>query len=170
MTKTVGQIIKKEVAKIIDMAGWERKPDHPFYGKSEKEIAELLLLDEQMAIFKAEEIIKAVRRHYEGKNIKARLVAKSPYTTWCVELTYPEKEIPKELFKDLENYGWKSYGGNVPPIHGEKEISFSKDGAGIFCGWTPEERQANLKEVRRILKQYGLVNVPKVRLTLEDLL
>lgn len=65
MTKTVGQIIKKEVAKIIDMAGWERKPDHPWYGKSEKEVAELLLFDEQMAIFKAEGIIKAVREHYK---------------------------------------------------------------------------------------------------------
>lgn len=65
MVETVGQIIKKEVAKIIEMAGWERQPDHPFYKKSEKEIAELLLLDEHMAIFKAEQIIKAVRRHYE---------------------------------------------------------------------------------------------------------
>ena len=85
-------------------------------------------------------------------------------------MTYPEKEIPKELFNDLEQQGWKSYGGNIPPIRGEKELTFSKDGSGIFCGWTPEERQTNLKEVRNILKQHGLINVPKVRLTLQDLL
>ena len=102
--------------------------------------------------------------------MKARLIAKSPYTTWSVEFTYPESNSPKDLFKELEGHGWKSYGGNVPPIHGEKEISFSKDGSGIFCGWNPEERQANLKEVRNILKQHGLINVPKVRLTLRDLI
>lgn len=102
--------------------------------------------------------------------MKARLITKTPYTTWSIEVTYPEKEIPKELFKDLGEHGWESYGDNIPPIHGELELYFSKTGSGIFGMWTVKEQKSNLEEARCILEQHGLVNVPKVKLTLKDML
>ena len=63
--KTIGEAIDEEVAKIIDMANWERKNDHPWYGKTNKEVAELLLTDNYMAIFENEEIMKKVREHFK---------------------------------------------------------------------------------------------------------
>jgi len=57
--KTIGQAIDEQVEEIIQMAQRERK--HWGKDKSNKEMAGLLLYDEHMAIFKAEEIIKKVR-------------------------------------------------------------------------------------------------------------
>jgi len=62
--RTIGEAIDEEVKEIIEMVGWERKPDHPFYGKSDAELAELFLVDQWNKIFKAQKVTRLVKKHF----------------------------------------------------------------------------------------------------------
>ena len=66
--RTIGDKIKEDTEWILATSKniFENKYDHQLWRKTEKEIAELFLVDHLMRIFRAEQTIKAVREHYSG--------------------------------------------------------------------------------------------------------
>ena len=65
--RTIGDKIKEDTEWILATSKniFENRHDHPLWRKTEKEIAELFLVDHQMKIFKSEQTIKKVREHYK---------------------------------------------------------------------------------------------------------
>lgn len=98
-------------------------------------------------------------------------IATKPYRTWGLKVYYPEDAPPARLFNALEMIGWQRSEMGVPaPFEGRAEASFHRDGSAIFNSWTEAEQKAFMTEVRATLKRFGYTYVPKIRLTLEDLL
>lgn len=64
--KTIGDIIDEDTEWILATSKdiFENKPGHPLWMENEKEIAEAFLTDHHMKIFKAEQTIKKVRKHF----------------------------------------------------------------------------------------------------------
>ena len=102
-------------------------------------------------------------------NLTISFQAKQPYHTWFMVIAHPKDEPPTDLFKDLEKVGWEQE-IKYAPIKDRQETIYAKDGTAIFNGWTPEEGKVALKDARAVLKKHNIVRVPKIRLTLQDLL
>lgn len=105
----------------------------------------------------------------------AEFAAKHPYETYWLSIGFEEGKKPEELVKALIDAGWKEdeFPALRPlPWKGKKlaHLNLEKSGSALFNGWTLEERKANLAEARKILRKHGITNVPKLNLTLQDLL
>jgi Txe/YoeB family toxin of Txe-Axe toxin-antitoxin module len=120
--------------------------------------------------------------------IQVELQSKHPHNSFWIELVHKEKEKPVELIKALEKAGWKLT-GKLPPLSPEvrdengrmdfaamkllkyKVIKshYSKQGSGMFGMFTPAEKKNFTKEVKSILKQFG-ITVTSRELTFQDLI
>jgi len=98
--------------------------------------------------------------------VTAEFRSKHPHKTLWIDLAWDGDE-PSALLGDLKAAGWVEH---VPSLVAQHEATLSKPGTGLFQGWTPAERKANLAATRRILRRYGLARVPVRKLTLHDLL
>ena len=65
--------------------------------------------------------------------------------------------------------GWRREPNGVPPIEGQIEMTFVKDGTAIFRGWTPAEYRRNIASVDRVVEKLGVPSYRR-RLTLADML
>ena len=78
---------------------------------------------------------------------------------------------PLTLFDALAAAGWVPCRVQpVTPTPGWTRHDFRKPGTGLFKGWTPAERKANLAAARQMLRRYGLFRVRTRRLATRDLL
>lgn len=67
---TIGDTINKKVSWIIEASkDIFKDKTHPFYGKTEKEIAEIFLVDYQTKKFIANEVIIEVKKYYKIKEV-----------------------------------------------------------------------------------------------------
>ena len=103
-------------------------------------------------------------------SVTAEFRSKHPHTICWLRVEW-DGVGPLTLFDALAAAGW------VPcpmqplvPLAGRCRRDFEKPGTGLFNGWTPAERKANLAAARRVLRRYDLTRVPTRRPTLHDLL
>jgi hypothetical protein len=109
-----------------------------------------------------------------------------------IEGEYPEQARPEALFAAFEAAGWtldamqetvpayepydydysKPLVGQraVPRGHKVREFGLTKPGTSTFGGWSAEEKQANMREARAILRRFGFTRVPVWTKTLADML
>jgi hypothetical protein len=97
--------------------------------------------------------------------------SKHPHTTLWLEIKFLVGERPQELIDELAAIGFAEDGlAKAPPCDGVDEVQLAKPGSALFGGWTAEEKKANLKAARAVLKRHGFVNVPCNKLSWVDML
>ena len=96
--------------------------------------------------------------------------SKAPHDTWWISIHHIVGEPPKDLVDDLNDVGWRLDTLGVPPLAGREESIICRDGTGIFGGWTGDERGKFMADAFTALEKHGIIDVPLVSLTLQDLL
>jgi hypothetical protein len=102
------------------------------------------------------------------RSVSVTFQSKHPHRTCWLAIRWAGEE-PAALFTDLQALGWTRHTA-APPLAGTHDVAFGKEGTGLFRGWTPGERKANLAQARRVLRRHGFTRVPVQRLDLQDLL
>lgn len=110
--------------------------------------------------------------------------SKRPHDTRWLELSYPEKKRPTHLLRAMAKVGWQWDPGMrkvekydpllpvplAPAYGGRVTVDIAIRGGGIFGSWTKEEEKRYMRQIRKVLRQYGFVRVGHHKLTLEDML
>lgn len=110
--------------------------------------------------------------------------SKRPHDTLWLELSYPEKQVPTDLLRDMAKAGWRWSPGMrkvgkydpllpvplAPAFGGRVTIEIAIKGSGIFGSWTEEEAKRYMRQIRKVLRQHGFIGVGHHKLTLEDML
>lgn len=102
---------------------------------------------------------------------QAELVAKAPYTTWGLVLAYPADTAPsvrQVLSEKLTAAGWQVLLRG--PQEGRVEEIYTRPGHGVFGSWQPHEARKFLRELKTILAEHGITEIPKRKLKMEDLI
>jgi hypothetical protein len=118
-------------------------------------------------------------------SVRVQFQSKNPHNTLFLKVWADANNEPTEMYAALNKLGFADDGISMPPIPAEHcyaagyakgdqtqivERSFVKDGSGLFNGWTPEEKKANVPAVRNALRKFGFVRIDHRKLRLEDML
>lgn len=122
--------------------------------------------------------------------LELTMARKTRGLTHWVEGEYPIDARPDALFAAFEEAGWTlnpttesipafeplDIDHTLPPGqrarrrgYRVKEFSLTKPGTGLFGGWTEDEKRANLREARALLRRFGFARIPVWTKTWRDL-
>jgi len=118
--------------------------------------------------------------------VRVQFQSKNPHNTLFVKVWADANNEPTDMYEALEKAGFEQEKVfPLPPIPAEGYYGagyakgdttpiitryFCKSGTGLFNGWTPEEKKANLPTVRNVLRKFGFVRVTHRKLTLADMM
>jgi hypothetical protein len=118
-------------------------------------------------------------------SVRIQFQSQNPHNTLFLKVWADVNNEPTEMYAALNKVGFADDGCPMPPIPAEHcyaagyakgdqtqivERSFVKGGSGLFNGWTPEEKKANVPAVRNALRKFGFVRIDHRKLRLEDML
>jgi hypothetical protein len=103
-------------------------------------------------------------------NIYLSFQAKPPHKTWALVINHPRDVAPTEIIEVFEAIGWE-HSFYAPADHnGMTDTIMSKKGRGVFSSWTPRQNITFMKLAEMALKELGFEDVPRIKLTIHDLI
>lgn len=118
--------------------------------------------------------------------VNLTFVSKGNASTKWLEVEYPVDAKPVAMLEALASVGFiaderfamgtrKAYGYDENQRYVDlgyriQDVHLMKSGAGLFGAWTTEEARVNMREARRILRQFGFTRVPIWKKTLVDMM
>lgn len=93
--------------------------------------------------------------------------AKQPFNTYWVWISNDTK--PQDMIDALTADGWAEQKG-PPPVDGQGEWALSKPGAGLFNGWAATEKRKFLNSAAKVLRKFGVINIPKHHMSMREML
>ena len=105
-------------------------------------------------------------------NVSVAFESKPRHTTPWLSVEFPIDEEPRDLFSALTEIGWaeEMRYPRIPPLDGVQEAHIiPPTGSDLFGSWNKRERREHMRQVRRVLREQGFVDVPWHKLTWADL-
>lgn len=93
------------------------------------------------------------------------VAAKPPGTTYMIYAAVDATEPPATFIEAVQGLGFRQV-LSKPYTHqdGRKivDLHFGKAGTAVFEGWTPDERETNLRGIDALLNEFRITVAPRV--------